>query len=256
LKIFPEQVLGGVPDKNLQKGLSLLPTDSRDVVRTYQRKFQTEKGEFYSLPWAIVRNVKQQSSREDGQFLLDFPVDVSRFQRTTASAVMSASSGHAWPSGILNNKIVLLGGSYSANRDRHKTPIGEMHGIEIMAEIIQSELNGSAAKKPKEFTLVLLEIFGGVIVLLIFIKFFFPFSALVSVLMIPMIAVASSYLGYHSIGKWYCFIPTPIIATIYGSYNELKKHEKPRILLGLVLSPRKTIAELITRSRHAPDTDN
>jgi CHASE2 domain-containing sensor protein len=254
-KIFPNPVLGG-SDQIISKGLVLLLKDSKEVVRTYQRQYITEQGLFFSLPWAIVRNIQGGASREDGEFLLDFPVDAKDFQRTTASSVIAASQGPAWSSGILKDKIVLLGGTYAAGRDRHKTPAGEMFGMEIMAEIIQSELNGSAARKPNEFVLVLLEIFGGVIILLVFIRFVFPFSAIVSVLLIPILTIVSTYLGYHSISKWYCFIPTPIIATIYGSYNELKKYEKSRILLGLVLSPRKTIGELITRSRQMPDTDN
>jgi hypothetical protein len=46
----------------------------------------------------------------------------------------------------LQDKIVLVGGAYEAARDTHRTPIGDLPGVELVAQAIYSDLTGGGIR--------------------------------------------------------------------------------------------------------------
>jgi hypothetical protein len=64
----------------------------------------------------------------------------------------------------LEGRIVLIGGTFSAGRDFHETPLGTRPGVVINANAIQAELSGHFIHDPPKFWLFILDLSIGSVV--------------------------------------------------------------------------------------------
>lgn len=143
--VEPGEVLGGSRHK-LLSGLAVFPDDSEDsATRRYQRRVSTSEGVLDTFLWAIVQKLQPaESVKATENEKQNFPLWDIRYTDTPArpewSALQILAPGFDWKDSI-KGEIVLLGGRYDAS-DKHKTPYeGEMDGVDVLANAIETEIN-------------------------------------------------------------------------------------------------------------------
>ena len=169
-RLEPLDILGGQKDidpRTNSSGLPLLVDDAEDkVTRRYRRSIATQNGMLPSLPFAIATAYFQndparlsglENSPED--LLIRYSGNPEGSHRLHFSARKLIVLSRSWPEASpIRDKIVLLGGSY-AGQDRHETPIGQLTGLEVMANVVETELAGGGEKPPSRWVIFLLELF-------------------------------------------------------------------------------------------------
>jgi CHASE2 domain-containing sensor protein len=116
---------------------------------------------------------------------------------------------------IFRNKIVIIGGTFD-KKDFYMTPVGRMSGMEILANITQSILNGSLITPTSFWKAFIVQVILGVVVAFIFILFSRFWATLICLLaLIPGVAVAS-ILSFSSSHYWFDFVPTIAGVMLYG----------------------------------------
>ena len=91
---------------------------------------------------------------------------VGRIKIPASQIIEFAKSGEWQNNELIKDKIVLIGGSY--DEDIHNTPLGKMWGVEIMANVVESELRGGGIKPPGVSITALLAVFDGFLLLGLF----------------------------------------------------------------------------------------
>ena len=116
---------------------------------------------------------------------------------------------------IFKDKIVIIGGTFD-KKDFYMTPVGRMSGMEILANITQSILNGSLITPTSFWKAFVVQVILGIVVAFIFILFSRFWATLICLLaLIPGVAVAS-ILSFSSSHYWFDFVPTIAGVMVYG----------------------------------------
>jgi len=116
---------------------------------------------------------------------------------------------------IFKDKIVIIGGTFD-KKDFYMTPVGRMSGMEILANITQSILNGSLITPTSFWKAFIVQVILGIVVAFIFILFSRFWATLICLLaLIPGVAVAS-ILSFSSSHYWFDFVPTIAGVMVYG----------------------------------------
>ncbi|HSE15601.1 MAG TPA: CHASE2 domain-containing protein [Pyrinomonadaceae bacterium] len=230
----PLDVLGGRPDFKGNSGLALLIEDPSGVIRRYKRLFETDGGPLPSFPWAVF----QQSRKCPGIVFPKFPAKVDssplliNYSRPesverkilAASHVIQSAQDDDWPNNtLINGKIVLIGGTY-LGEDLHSTPLGEMSGVELNANVIETEMRGGGIKSPGFLLLALLSLFDGLLVIALFHIFPWPRAMLFSVPAILLLSLLCSWLTYKSLAQWPIFALVMLGAVLAEGLDSLRGH--------------------------------
>jgi CHASE2 domain-containing sensor protein len=227
-------VLGGKgPEYDANSGLPLLIEDAEDrVTRRYRRMIATTEGLLPSFPWAIVSKLPPDKARglkaSTDDLFIRYSLDKDGTHRftPTASIVLELAKGGLPADNPFKDKIVLLGGSY-LNADKHDTPIGVMNGVEILAQVVETELQGGGDKAPNKFTTHLLEIFEGAIAIILF-QFFqryrFSKALLLNLSMIFLTSLLCSYVAFGSPWRIAYFLPLLLLLILYEHIMEYRAH--------------------------------
>jgi CHASE2 domain-containing sensor protein len=165
----PEKViesLGVPPESQTVIGIPRFPEDPDDVVREYRGDYEIKGlgsrmnslaravAEQYSpaldvtkqevlLNYAGNSNGAKYGITDAGVFLQNECVENKSFADRFKVECQGAAPS---PLPYLINKIVLIGGAYDAARDTHRTPLGEIPGVEIIAQAIDSDLHGGGIR--------------------------------------------------------------------------------------------------------------
>jgi hypothetical protein len=196
-KPIPRDVLGGKdPQLNgeVHSGLPLL-YDVNKVTRLYQRIIETTEGNQSSFPWAVVKalNPKLAEKYQASTDRLMIAFGGARPEELSASQILKVADEPWWPqNNEIRDKIVLIGVSY-LGQDRHETPLGQLHGVDNMAAVIETELNGGGIQQPGEFAFLPMWILQSV-ALVIFFQYFPLHKAIVKNLIWSSMLVAGSSL--------------------------------------------------------------
>ena len=158
LNLLP--IHGEMDSTNVLWGLALFPRSADWTVRAYSRSLPVGTVRKPSLHWEAVNRfcesqpagfgscdkVKELAAKpEVNEEELTIPVLHARyaFESWELGDILGESSGkplRAAADSDLAKKVVLLGGSYSA-QDKHQTPFGALDGIEVVGSAIEAELN-------------------------------------------------------------------------------------------------------------------
>jgi CHASE2 domain-containing sensor protein len=239
-ELSPQPVLGGgTPEWS---GIALLPQDSDGVVRRYRRTFPTRRGGTYpSFAWQILRALPDRDAREErltegidhDEMVLNFAGDRLVFDRVNSRSVLAGAQGRTvWAvQGPLRHKIVLLGGLYRAARDEYVTPVGLMAGVELMALAVQSDREGGGIRPLHEGLMFGLEIMASVV--LVYIHWLFVrgrlrllTALLLSLVAIPVLALAASLLAFSSVAYWMNAIPILAAVLIHQLYDHAEHYRE------------------------------
>ena len=222
---------------------------------------------------AFARLVAERSGRplsaasEPARIIRYGPSDTRLRIRASDALALRATDGWQSVSGPLYGKIVLLGGSY-AGQDRHATPLGEMKGVDILANVVETELEGGGPTHPGWFRVFMIQIFGAVFVaLLLHIVRSKSVAFAIFALALAILAPLSSLLAYGTFDRWLYF--GLVYAAAAGSHvaDNIKMHMSHRQqsavtgayeeLRGRVGAFRhRTVADAVTKSAAVltPDT--
>lgn len=173
----------------------------------------------------------------------------------TASGVLDLADGPGWQTNSpIRDKIVLLGGAYAAS-DEHHTPLGWMLGVEVLASIIETELQGGGTRPPNRMVIILMGILSGLTLLLLFHHFWLGTAVLLSVIAIPILAMACSLVAFWSLAFWSYFVPVLIAILSQQLYDQAKEYRKRfvrQLYEGVVGTPRDTDASAEGQEKAAP----
>jgi CHASE2 domain-containing sensor protein len=267
--IVPLDVLGGRdPGLNANSGIPALLDDPGDkVTRLYTRCVETRAGSERSFVYAVsaaYRNPSRQGELQSASPCTDAIPDsaqpfyiryslregISLYEADAAQVLhlsdKKENGGLEESIPAFSKKIVLLGGTYGSC-DRHFTPIGTLPGFMVIANAIQTEVEGQSVKAYPLWQLFILEFLAGA--LLVSLLHLFPFSsgkALVwGLVATAVLALAFSFLPFRTISRWASFAPTLLAVLIFEIY-ENARHES--ILRAVHWKGKKEPTHLNTRS--------
>jgi CHASE2 domain-containing sensor protein len=173
-----------------------------------------------------------------------FPIIQSHeFIGPAAKSSVENSDLKAQRTALFHNKIVLIGGNFSAARDIYMTPLGPMAGVELIALAIESDFSGGIRETQKWLEKLADFVVGSLIVFLYFYYRRRPRVAfLASLFGIPLLAAFLSWLLFQSVAYWFNFMPIIIgivmhqMLALSESCGELQKEVER--LESRVLVPR------------------
>jgi CHASE2 domain-containing sensor protein len=239
-QLQPLDILGGQRDIDPvtnSSGLPLLIDDSEDkVTRRYRRSIPTQKGVLPSLPSALAKaylrnNPDNLAKLEDSQqdLLIRFSGNPEGSHRLHFSARKVAELSKDWPQASpIRGKIVLLGGSY-LQQDRHETPIGQMTGLAVMANVVETELAGGGERPPSGGILLLLELFEAFVLIVLFHALRFRIALLWSALLIPLMALFCSFLAYRDGSHFVQFAFVLLGLLVFEVYEHFRRSTIPSV---------------------------
>ncbi|MEO8312832.1 MAG: protein kinase, partial [Caldimonas sp.] len=162
----PRPVLGGADlARPWRWGLAVSIADGGDgAVRWFRRVVATTEGAMPTLAEALVTGLRAPVPDDAPQVLRG--VRYARADRLELPASVVLADGFAWRDGI-RGRVVILGGRYDA-ADVHPTPRGLLHGLEIIAYTVETELAGRAHPRPAVWALLLVAIADMVVAVPLF----------------------------------------------------------------------------------------
>lgn len=208
LQIVP--VLGGAkPPTDRATGISVLPVDRDGLVRRHERYVSTDNGTLPSFASAVVNAYRHAGEPlPPGEITLNFSGQVYDLIPLRASTVFHLAKGEGWSeAGPLTGKVALIGAYYQYARDLHATPVGLLPGIEITAQVVQSEISGRGTQYAGEIKMLTLEVLIGLCLVLI--NWWLPsgrgwaIAAFATILIAPV----ASWLAFSTLALWLNFIP-------------------------------------------------
>jgi len=237
-------ILGGRTDTGdaaTSSGIPILIDDPEGGdTRRYQRYFPTEPSIFPSFSSAIAIAYASQTGKplipaltspSEDEYLIRFSGDHAGSHRIRMSAAKLHDLSQSWSTGAspIKDRIVLLGGTY-LGEDLHQTPLGQMNGVEVLANVIETELNGGGAKAPSRSASYLLEIFEAFGLILLF--HFFPLrkALLWSCALIPALALICSWVAYRSWTHIGHFLVVLLGMLLFELYEHFRRHEFPHLI--------------------------
>lgn len=256
-KPVPIDVLGGQTLYNKNSGFPLLIDDAQGVTRLYTRLIETADGEIIpSFAWAIYRQAAQENCakitfpdadnlkrREDETSALFIRYSRGGTDKIAADSddwntanrgrikipslqIIELSKTADWQNNsLIKDKIVLIGGSYGGE-DVHQTPLGRMSGVEITANVIETELRGGGIKPPAFLTTALIALFDGFLLIGLFHLFPWRQAFLSSVAALFALSFVCSFLTFYSFSYWFLFAPVIFGVLLTELFDRLKDYLK------------------------------
>jgi CHASE2 domain-containing sensor protein len=223
-------VLGGAPLLPKDRaGVVQFPQDSDGVIRSYVRTVPVVGGhEAESFPWVVVS--EKSSPRDNGgaeELRLNFAGERFKFEPlsvTNLLAIAEAKDATGWKTnGPLKDRIALLGGNYRAARDAYVTPVGPMQGVQILAQAIESEAHHGGIRPVNEWLALLLEILSGVLLVVVHQRLHRRpgVAVLVSLVLMPVLALVSSLLAFSTLALWFNFVPVVVSVLIHQLWERI-----------------------------------
>lgn len=189
----PGGVLGANDDEAAKLGaLVVLYEDASDkVTRRYAQVMNTAAGplETFGSRVARLHAPDQRTEAPDRRARVIRFSDSARFE--IPSGVVMAD-GFEWQDRI-RGRIVLVGGTY--DRDRHDTPLGAMDGVDILANVVETELAGGGETRPHWLGIVLLGALEAILLVALFHRFRPLVAVLASVLVVVVLAALLGLAG-------------------------------------------------------------
>jgi len=161
-----------------------------------------------SVPWWTIDETHPTSQwriRFTGLFLEDTPAVTPH--RTNARALLSSPHIEGQRS-LLTDRIVLVGGTYYAGRDRQPTAVGDMAGVYVWAEAIASWIRHDALREPLGPITFALEFLIGVVAGLLLVRLGPAFGLLGSLLIVGPLTVVFSLLTFGDRVLFVNFLPS------------------------------------------------
>jgi CHASE2 domain-containing sensor protein len=196
-------------------GLSSLRTDEDGSIRRFWPAIAMPRDTFPTFAHAIASRAgaRPPKDADRARFI--------RYQPLSSTSVFTASQVMAWARenpdyDALRGRIVLVGGSYWAARDAYTTPLGPMPGVDVHAQILESELRGDAPAEAGGAWVLGALLLSSVGLLWFFHAYTFRAALWRGLLIwIPATATAASLLSTGSLfGLWPYMVPVQLLIVL------------------------------------------
>jgi CHASE2 domain-containing sensor protein len=251
----PGPVLGRTEGEgNIRSGISLAPVDSDRAIRRYVRMFRIRSKQpdrMDSFHWAVAKEycnnnenpaceqIREQLAREDQELILNLSIDpYKKLDAIPARRLVGDSLDSEWRDEtgtlrsplkkLLKDKIVLLGGTYKAACDEHRTALGNEYGVELVAQAIESEFEGGDIRRIGELYLIALDLASGILFAILTYYWSSGWKSLLRITAIPVIAIGGSFIAFHSFATWANFVPILFSVYLHYRYEHAKEDRELR----------------------------
>ncbi len=245
-------VLGGNDLTSIHTGLAVMTPDKDCIVRGYNRtlkvvfkskdgttraagKHHGEHGDAAkadSLPWAAIKIVDAQRATRDGsepKRIFKFARDSNLYSGYSLDRIHElVTKNPASLKAILSDKIVILGGTYFASRDRHPTPIGPVPGCELIGYAIESELQGETIGSVDSWVLFAADIVCGILFVLVMHKLPRTSALFWILVLFPVFALVFSFLSFSRLAIWASFVPVLFGVYLHFLHDHMEEDKKMR----------------------------
>ena len=226
-------VLGGQTPP--YSGVISFKVDPDKTLRSYTNYVNTPAGLFPTFSRAVVsaliseNTMKAANSYEELLIRFSGGTNVPTRYKLPVSMVLGLSDGEGWnKEGPLKNRIVLLGGDYNAS-DEHLTPLGWMLGVEVLANIVETEMSGGGIRPPNKYLLVVLSAIIAIILLVLFNVLRLLHALLITTIAMPILSLGCSYLLSGSFFHWVYFTLIILFVLAHLLANKVHDHIKRRV---------------------------
>lgn len=206
----------------VQHGLPAFRPAQDGIVRDFLREVKDECG--FRAPSLVTRAVELAAWSPDAheaanEERINFLGQRYSFPTLSAHAVLRLAESKDWlAANELKGKLVILGGTFRAARDKYRTPVGYLDGMEVLAHAIES------ARRPiaelGKFTFALIDLLIGMALVYLTWRVSHWVSLPVMFLGIPAVAVLASFAVFHTSGYFASFVP--VVAGVF--VHELLEH--------------------------------
>jgi hypothetical protein len=114
-------------------------------------------------------------------------------------------------------------------QDKHETPIGQLTGLEVMANVVETELAGGGEEPPSSAVVFLLELFEAFVLILLFHALRFRFALGWSILLIPFMAMICSVLAYRNGSHFVQFLFILLGLLVFELYEHFRRSTIPSV---------------------------
>ncbi len=230
-EIEPLDILGGQEGATFRQisGMPILLDDPTDqVTRLYTRCLETKIGPLPSFVRASVAAYKGGNAQEiarscTGAADAERPRLISffRFQDPVRAATVLAMDAAGTSNAALTGKLVLLGGSFR-DFDRHTTALGTMPGFAVLANAIETELNGGGGLEAPRWELFALEVVASAILICLFHAASVRTMVIYGIPAALVLSVAFSVLAFRSSSRLLAFAPTVLAVLAFEVYEHIR----------------------------------
>jgi hypothetical protein len=118
-----------------------------------------------------------------------------------------------------------------------------MNGCEIVAQSAAAEIDGTFISSASRLTTGLLMVLGGLATMAVYHWLNFRVAFLVSLVMVPVLSIASNFILFHRFAAWGAMVPLVIAVIVAELYSEA----------ALYLTFYQKVAELKSKEQAAQD---
>ncbi|MGH7512921.1 MAG: CHASE2 domain-containing protein [Gemmatimonadales bacterium] len=218
---------GGVLGRSnpaVPSGLTAFEPDHHSTIRHYRRVFGTKAGPTPSLAWVLSRHRAGKAAGAGDSSRLGSPELLIDY-RPSSAWKPDARKILSTPKGVLHGKTVLLGATFSDAKDRYETPLGRMSGVELHAQVLETELHGGGRRQPPWIVLAALQLAAAVFLLVVFLHLparrAFPYTivaAMAAAVVCSLAATASPIAGLPY------FAPLLILIVVHQLYEKVSHY--------------------------------
>jgi CHASE2 domain-containing sensor protein len=247
----PLDVLGGQnPRFNENSGIPVLLNDPEDkVTRFYTRCVDTDAGTEQTFVYAVATAylsahrapslntcANEIKGSKQPLFIRYALKQGAALYERDASQVLGLSGtretgGQSQIIPAFSKKIILIGGTYR-DFDRHFTPIGTLPGTAVLANAIQTELDGGGTRAYSPWSLFLLEFLASALLVLLFHFFALsPWKTLAwGVPTTVAISLAFSFVSFRTFSRFANFAPTLLAVLVFEIYEHVRHESVLRVI--------------------------
>lgn len=208
-------------------GLASLRSDEDGSVRRFWRAVAMLRDTYPTFAHVLARRAGAPPAAEP---------DHARFiqyQPLGSTTIFTASQVMAWARenpnyDALRDRIVIVGGSYWSARDVYPTPLGPMPGVDIHANVVESELGGRAPPEASGVWVLGALVVSSLGLLWIFHKR--PFGRALRralLLWIPFTATLASWLVTGSwFGLWPFLVPIQVLIVLHQVTEQVNDYRQ------------------------------
>ena len=149
----------------------------------------------------------------------------SVFQHLHASDVIPLSAAPEWSQRqLLKDRIVLLGGTYRSARDKYATPFGDMYGVEVLGNILASEMTNATVKEAGLAMFIIADLLlgFGMITIAYYLPRFWSLPA--TFFGAPIIAMALNMLLFVGWRYYLSFMPVVVGVIVHSVVEHVHEH--------------------------------
>lgn len=240
-----------------RSGASLFLGDHDGLIRRYRNLYYSPeshppsgiKGYVESFPWAIARayadwlrkngegesrvatrmaRLEKLEAKENAEeIVMTFGARPSGFPRISLRNLLAASKESYWETkSPLKGAIVLLGGTYSASRDRYVTPVGPRYGAELIAHAVETSLANGGVREFHHWQAYIADLALGFLLLVVFWRFPGKGAFIGTLVTAGVLAIFASYVAFNSYAYWFNFVPMAAGLWLHYQWERRKENEE------------------------------